>query len=43
VDELLEQALQLPEQARGELASRLLGSLKSLEDEELAPDPWETA
>jgi hypothetical protein len=43
VDKLLEQALQLPEKERGELAGRLLRSLESVEDEELAPDAWETA
>jgi Putative addiction module component len=43
VDELLERALQLPERERGELASRLLRSLESVEDEELAPDAWEAA
>lgn len=40
VDKLLEQALQLPEKERGELAGRLL-SLESIEDDELAPDAWE--
>lgn len=43
VDKLLEQALQLPEKERGELAGRLLRSLESHEDEELAPDAWEAA
>jgi hypothetical protein len=41
VDKLLEQALQLPEKERGELAGRLLRSLESVEDEELAPNVWE--
>lgn len=40
---VLEQALQLPEQERGELAGRRLRSLESVEDEELAPDAWEAA
>lgn len=40
---LLEQALQLPEKERGELASRLLRSLESVEDEDLGPDAWEAA
>jgi hypothetical protein len=43
VDKLLEQALQLPEKERGELAGRLLKSLESIEDEELSPDAWEAA
>lgn len=43
VDQLLEQALQLPEKERGELAGRLLRSLEPVEDEELAPDAWQTA
>ena len=43
VDKLLEQALQLPEKERGELAGRLLRSLESTDDEELAPDAWEQA
>lgn len=43
VDKLLEQALQLPEKERGELASRLLRSLESVDDEELSPEAWEAA
>lgn len=43
VDKLLEQALQLSEKERGEPAGRLLRSLESVEDEELAPDAWEAA
>ena len=43
VDTLLEQALQLPEKERGDLASRLLRSLEPDDDEELAPNAWETA
>lgn len=43
VDKLLEQALQLPEKERGELAGRLLRSLESIDDEELSPEAWETA
>jgi len=42
VDKLLE-ALQLPEKQRAELAGRLLRSLESVEDEELAKDAWEAA
>lgn len=40
VNKLLEQALQLAESERDELASRLIRSLESVEDEELAPDSW---
>ena len=43
VDKLIEQALQLPEKERGQLAGRLLRSLESVEDKELATDAWETA
>jgi hypothetical protein len=43
VDELLDQALQLPEKQRAELAGLLLRSLEAVEDEELARDAWEAA
>jgi hypothetical protein len=43
VDTLLEQALQLPEKERSSLIARLLRSLESMDDEELAPDAWEAA
>lgn len=43
VDNLLEQALKLPEKERSELVARLVRSLESHEDEHLAPDEWETA
>jgi putative addiction module component (TIGR02574 family) len=39
---LLAQALQLPDDERGKLAARLLGSLEP-EAEELSPQEWEEA
>lgn len=42
LDKLFQQALELPDDERGELAARLLGSLDPA-GEELADEAWETA
>jgi putative addiction module component (TIGR02574 family) len=40
---LLDQALKLPEEERGELATRLLGSLEPDDDDEPDAQEWEAA
>lgn len=43
IDHLLEEALQLPERERGELAARLLRSLDPDDGDEVGPADWEAA
>jgi len=40
---LLEQALELPDEERGEFATRLLRSLEPDDGDEPGPEEWETA